>query len=618
MSANMTKGQLKDINVHDIRILPPHLANQIAAGEVVERPASVVKELVENSLDADADSITVKVEGGGIKKIIVSDNGKGINKEDMKLAVLRHATSKIRNLDDLNRVGSYGFRGEALPSIASVSRLSMKSCDNSDNSGWLVKVEQGNVAQTDPYAMCKGTTVEISDLFFNIPARRKFLKTEQTEFSHIKSLLNKIALVRFDIELTFESNGKKIFSFSKAENQEARLQRVADILGNPFAEQCVWFEKKDAEMSLSGWLGLPIVARSQPDMQLTYVNGRIIRDKTISHAFKQAYRDVLYHDRCPCWLIYFNIDPRYVDSNVHPTKSEVRFRDQKLVHDFIMVTVRDVISRVNPADVPNLSQHQRELRNDSSAKMQNAQTSLSTTKNAFPSKQSKSYPEKFYRDSTSAHSPKTTVSEGFVSKQDDKFDVPPPLGYALGQIHNIYIVAQNSEGLIIVDMHAAHERCTYEKLKETHKENNIRSQPLLVPHTVEVSEREAEICEQDGDELQQFGFTISRVSKNMVAIRNVPSLLDENTDYEKIVRDILSDLAEHGKSDQIENKIDGILSTMACHSAIRANQVLSLEDMNALLRRMEETEKSGQCNHGRPTWVQLSIDQLDKLFKRGQ
>ncbi len=601
--------------MNNIRILPSHLINQIAAGEVIERPAAVIKELVENSLDAGAHRITAKIERGGIKKIIVTDDGRGIAKDDLTLALSRHATSKISEFEDLDKVLSFGFRGEALPSIASVSYLTIKSCADG-GSGWgLTASHDEEREEIIPCAHPRGTTIEVADLFSNVPARRKFLKSERTEFMHIRSFLYRCALMRFDVELTFEHNGKNIFHFPKAEDEAARLKRIEAIIGRDFAEQCVWFSKQGDGMRLSGWVGLPIISRSQPDMQFSYVNSRVVRNKTINHAVKQAYQDVLYHDRFPYWLIYFDIDPAQVDVNVHPAKHEIRFRNQQQAHGFIATAIKSVLADITPGDAPNLAEHQRALADDSAQKQPPQPPLGASLRGDLRRRGAGDFIRAAAADASRGYGAQPAHSGSSARAAMDEM---PPLGFALCQIHNIYIIAQNEEGMVLVDMHAAHERCTYERLKDAYKGDGIRTQLLLVPLSVDVTESEADLCERHHDVLQRFGLGISRGSPRALIIRSVPGLLADSCDAEKLLRDVLSDLSEHGDATRVERELDGVLSAMACHASVRANHKLTADDMNALLRSMEASEKSGQCNHGRPTWVQLSIGQLDKLFKRGQ
>lgn len=599
-----------------IKILPLQLVNQIAAGEVIERPVSVVKELVENSLDADADRVQLDIEQGGVKRIVVRDNGHGIAADQIALALSRHATSKIEAFEDLMRISHFGFRGEALPSIASVSKLTLTSRDANAEAGWCLTVESGESAEEPtPVAHECGTTVEIQELFSNVPARRKFLKKERTEFLHIQQFVYRIALARFDVEFLLKHNGKTVVHFHKATNDVDKKLRLRKILGDAFAEQCLWFSEHTEGCSVSGWLGLPTISRSQPDMQYCYVNGRVVRDKTISHAMRQGYHDVLYQERQPCYIVYVDIAPDKVDVNVHPAKHEVRFHEQKLVHDFAQVAVKRALADLSPEDLPNLVEHHRSLASDHPTHTQlqpSAQSSSGQPQLALAMRnRGGTVPSDMLYKKVSEH-----ISAGIAEARDDS-QLDLPLGYAVCQVHGVYVIAQNNEGVIIVDMHAAHERITYEKLKTACANEGIRSQPLLVPVTVEMSESDADLCEQHTEALDKVGFSVDRTGETSVMIRRIPSLL-EDVDSQQLLRDVLADFAEHGSSNRIESHINEILSTMACHGSVRANRKLSLDEMNALLRSIESTERSGQCNHGRPTWVQLSMDQLDKLFKRGQ
>ncbi len=593
-----------------IQQLPPQLINQIAAGEVIERPASIVKELVENSLDSGTDSIRIEIEQSGIKRIRVSDTGCGIAKDELALALSRHATSKIGSLSDLESIRDFGFRGEALPSIASISRLKLISRTATERSAWMLSVcGDDMMGDPQPIAGAIGTTVEVSDIFFNVPARRKFLKTERTEFQHIQSWLAKLALARVDVAFEFKHNGKEVFCFpgeKDVRHVEIRLQK---ILGARFTEQSVWCEQTSDGMSLCGWLGLPTLARSQPDMQYIYVNNRAVRDKTCAHAVRQGYRDVLYHDRQPCYVLYLNIDPHLIDVNVHPAKLEVRFSRQNFVHSFISRVVEETIAAIRPdSEKMQSAEHYRRLVNENpSVSAAAAYSARSSGKTASLHLLQSSVP----RANASA-APAALISAG-VEETDQQL----PLGFAVCQLHQIYIVAQNSEGMILVDIHAAHERITYERLKNAYHKEGIRSQPLLVPITLTVNEKEVEICAQYQTQLKASGFEIDALGKDTLVVRRVPTLLT-SADVEKMVRDLLSDIIEHGASKRVESDINALLSSMACHGSVRANRRLTIPEMNALLRDIEETERSGQCNHGRPTWVLLSIDQLDKLFLRGR
>ena len=605
-----------------IKQLPSRLINQIAAGEVVERPASVVKELVENSLDAQATKIQVDISQGGMKQIKISDDGVGIPKDELALAVSRHATSKISRLEDLEVIRGFGFRGEALPSIASVSRLKLASRVENAEAGWTISVSGGgDITEPLPVSCPQGTGIEVRDLFFNVPARRKFLKTARTEFTHIQNWLYKLGLARMDVELKFNHNGRQVFHFAGKTDADHAKTRLEKILGANFAEQSIWLEHENADMKVSGWLGLPTLSRSQPDMQYSYVNNRAVRDKTFTHAVKQGYRDVLYHDRYPCYAIYLEIDPGLVDVNVHPAKLEVRFRDTRSVHDFVCTAVSAAIAGIRPAAGAHQVEHYRRLVNENPETHKTYAGSGAATGHASPKHASMSFMRSAQLPDSRAPSPDRRppdVSSPAQTRQQTLTQGEiPPLGFAICQLHHIYVVAQNREGMVLVDMHAAHERITYERLKQAYRKNGIRNQPLLVPVTLKVSAAEAALCEQHRTYLEQTGFEVDRIGESALAVRRVPALLAD-TDPEAMVRDILSDLAEHDDSVSAEDHVNELLSSMACHGSVRANRELTTAEMDTLLRSIEETERSGQCNHGRPTWVQLSIDQLDKLFMRGR
>ncbi len=609
-----------------IRQLPSHLINQIAAGEVVERPSSVLKELAENSLDAQATHITIDVEQGGIKRIRIRDNGIGIPKEELKLALRRHATSKISSLSDLERVNSLGFRGEALPSIASVSRLSLISRYQSEEQGWNIQVDgYGECTEPAPVSHPVGTTVDIRDLFFNTPARRKFLKTERTEYKHLEDVVKKIALSRLDTHIELRHNQKTTLLLRPASNQQDADKRVSQITGSAFMEQSLYLDYSAAGLRLWGWIGLPTFSRSQADLQYFYVNKRIIRDKVVTHAVRQSYSDVLYHGRHPAYVLFLELDPQSVDVNAHPAKHEVRFREARLVHDFLYRTLHQALADVRPETESPAREHRPELPGQQlpEGKPQQAYTPQQRRLGMPVNEQLSMYNRLgqsagFNSLANAGSSPSVQGAATTPAPQQDTegTDVPP-LGYALAQLHGIYILAENATGLVLVDMHAAHERITYESLKKSHTEDAIRSQPLLVPLAINVSRKEADFAEEYADTFRQLGFEINRLEAEKIVIRGIPSLL-RGADIETLVRDVLADLITHGSSDRIEMQINEILSTMACHNSVRANHKLTLPEMNALLRDMERTERSGQCNHGRPTWTQMSIAQLDKLFMRGQ
>lgn len=608
-----------------IQLLDSRLANQIAAGEVVERPASVVKELMENALDAGARQLQLDVEQGGVKLIRLRDDGSGIGKEDLPMALSRHATSKIRTLDDLEAIGSLGFRGEALAAISSVSRLTMTSATDDSAEAWQVQVEGRDMAPVlQPAAHPRGTTVEMRDLFFNTPARRRFLRQEKTEFNHLEEVFRRIALSEFETAFRLSHNQKVIHQLPAATTEQQRAQRVARLCGSAFVEQSVTVDFEHGGLRLHGWMGLPTFSRSQADLQYFFVNGRVIRDKVVSHAVRQAYSDVLYHGRHPAYVLFFELDPAQVDVNVHPTKHEVRFREQRMVHDFLFRTLHRAIAGLRPgqnpaptmAESPAMSGDSGNAMSSSFAPMPREQEGLglpltsggATTDVAASAPQSTAWQSYFGSAVREApHTPKAMPENGEV----------PPLGFAIAQLHGIYILAENRDGLVLVDMHAAHERITYERLKVSWDEDKVRAQPLLVPVSMAVSSREADYAENNPEVFSKLGFRLDRAGPETLLVREVPALL-RDADAEALVRDVLSDLVTHGSSARIEGVLHELLSTMACHGSVRANRRLTIPEMNALLRDMEATERSGQCNHGRPTWTQMSMKELDRLFLRGR
>ena len=617
-----------------IQQLPSHLINQIAAGEVVERPASVVKELLENALDAGATRIELEIEQGGSKRIRIRDNGCGIPKQELFLALSRHATSKIASLDDLEHIRSLGFRGEALPSIASVSRLSISSKSKNSEHSWKLSGNGGDEFDApEPCSHQQGTTIDVRDLFFNVPARRKFLKTEKTEFRHLEDVVKKIALSRFQTGISLKHGAKTVLHLQSANDQASSERRVAEIFGPAFMEQSLPIEYEAAGLKLWGWVGLPTFSRSQTDLQYFYVNGRIIRDRIVTHAVRQAYQDVLYHGRHPAYLLFLELDADKVDVNAHPTKHEVRFREARLVHDFLYRTLHKALADIRPNDdgqqVSNgrfSSGMETPAQNNASINypFQTPQASLHIPVNEQGEIYSQSQPMDNngmnpFMPSAHAFNHQYTPTSLAVQTETSYKDAGeiPPLGFALAQLHGIFILAENAQGLIVVDMHAAHERITYEYLKKSMAEDNIRSQPLLVPNPVAVSKKEANCAVEYAEIFNQLGFSIDRLAPEKLVIRAIPSLL-KSADTASLLRDVLADLIQNGRSERIQETMNDILSTMACHRSVRANHRLSIPEMNALLRDMERTERSGQCNHGRPTWTQLNLDQLDKLFMRGQ
>ena len=639
-----------------IQLLSPRLANQIAAGEVVERPASVIKELLENSLDSGARRIDVDVEQAGIKLLRVRDDGGGISSDDLPLALARHATSKIRELEDLERVMSLGFRGEALASISSVARLTLTSRTRDADQAWQVETEGREMAsRVQPAAHPVGTSVEVRDLFFNTPARRKFLKAEKTEFDHLQEVIKRMALARFDVAFHLRHNGKTILSLHEARDEVARARRVSAICGPGFLEQALPIEVERNGLKLWGWVGLPTFSRSQADLQYFFVNGRAVRDKLVAHAVRQAYRDVLFNGRHPTFVLFFEVDPAVVDVNVHPTKHEVRFRDGRMVHDFLYGTLHRALGDVRPDDqlagttsVASLvrptgpeagefgPQGEMRLANNVLETPQGSAWNPSTgsapqspgsgsgagyqyqytprPSQVLPAEEAREAYSAFFAPLPGAQA--NPVASGPVSLPESQGDIPP-LGYALAQLKGIYILAENAHGMVLVDMHAAHERIMYERLKIAMASEGLSGQPLLVPESIAVSQREADCAEEHMATFQQLGFELQRLGPESLAIRQIPALLKQ-AQANRLVHDVLADLMEYGTSDRVQAHMNELLGTMACHGAVRANRRLVIAEMNGLLRDMENTERSGQCNHGRPTWTQLGMDDLDKLFLRGR
>ncbi|PHN50699.1 DNA mismatch repair endonuclease MutL [Pseudomonas amygdali] len=631
------------LNAARIELLSPRLANQIAAGEVVERPASVIKELLENSLDSGARRIDVDVEQAGIKLLKVRDDGGGISSDDLPLALARHATSKIRDLEDLERVMSLGFRGEALASISSVARLTLTSRTRDADQAWQVETEGRDMApRVQPAAHPVGTSVEVRDLFFNTPARRKFLKAEKTEFDHLQEVIKRMALARFDVAFHLRHNGKTVLSLHEAHDDTSRARRVSAICGPGFLEQALPIQIERNGLHLLGWVGLPTFSRSQADLQYFFVNGRAVRDKLVAHAVRQAYRDVLFNGRHPTFVLFFEVDPAAVDVNVHPTKHEVRFRDGRMVHDFLYGTLHRALGDVRPENqlggsVPVAVEPRP---TGPEAGEFGPQGEMRLANNLLEQPQG----EPFARPAAGGgagsgyqyqYTPRPTsgvpVAEAQSAYREFFAPLPstapsslpespgdiPPLGYALAQLKGIYILAENAHGLVLVDMHAAHERIMYERLKIAMANEGLSGQPLLVPESLAVSQREADCAEEHIATFQRLGFELQRLGPETLAIRQIPALLKQ-AEANRLVSDVLADLMEYGTSDRVQAHMNELLGTMACHGAIRANRRLAIPEMNGLLRDMENTERSGQCNHGRPTWTQMGLNDLDKLFLRGQ
>ncbi len=580
--------------------LPGHLINQIAAGEVVERPASVVKELLENSLDAGATNIALDIQAGGQKLIRIRDNGSGIPRDQLNLALSRHATSKIASLEDLESVVSLGFRGEALPSIASVARLRLTS-GQADGAS-QIEADNGTLSGPVPAAHPMGTTVEVHDLFYNTPARRKFLRTERTEYGHVEKWLKRLALARPDVAFAVTHNGRATMNLAAANDQAARLDRIRKICGDGFASQAIWISSETEGIALSGWLGLPTYNRSQADMQYWFVNGRSIGDRTLSHAVRHAYRDVLFHGRFPAYILYLSIDPSTVDANAHPAKHEVRFRDGRRVHGVVAQVIESALSETQPGK-------------QQSAPVPHTPVSSFFHQSAMSLGRPTHSSSSGVRETLAAY--RSMSDEPVSTAHENNANDIPPMGFAIAQLGGIYVLAENAQGLVIVDMHAAHERIVYEKLKVAFDDNEMIRQPLLVPSPFSVSESEAEIAEQSAELFARIGLVVDRSGPTSLVIREIPALLSSG-DVESLLRDVLSDLQQAGTSSRVEDAHLDLLATMACHNSVRANRALTLQEMNALLREMEVTKRADQCNHGRPTWTAVSLDDLDKMFLRGQ
>jgi DNA mismatch repair protein MutL len=595
--------QLK--SMPQIHTLPSHLINQIAAGEVVERPASVVKELVENSLDAGAGAITIEIDAGGTRLIRVNDDGCGIDRDQLVSALSRHATSKINSLHDLQNIASLGFRGEALPSIASVSRLTLRSHLQQADHAWKLQARED--AQPLPDALPQGTQVEVLELFYNVPARKKFLRTEQTEYRHIETLFKNMALSHPAVAFKLIHNQKVVYQLASVQNPADQGRRLAALCGKSFAESLVEIDISTDHLRLQGWVALPTFNRSQADMQYFFVNQRMVRDKLINHAVRQAYQDVLFHGRHPAYVLSLTMDARELDVNVHPQKHEVRFRNSRMVHDFLFRSLHQALGEVLPAqqiDSPGFALA------DNVAAIQPDQSALNLAQ------QYRGDRAVNVREQMQSYAALLTPNAQPVGTEAGQQEIPP-LGFALAQLKGIYILAENSGGMIIVDMHAAHERIVYERMKQNALQEDVIAQPLLVPITFNVSQAEADLVEESAGFFSHLGFNVERLGPEQIRLRAIPALL-KNADSEQLLRDVLADLVEHGDSQRIQEYQNEMLSTMACHASVRANRLLSLDEMNALLRDIEQTERSGQCNHGRPTWKQLSLDQLDKFFLRGQ
>jgi len=597
-----------------IQVLPDELINQIAAGEVIERPASVVKELVENSLDARAGRIDVELERGGCGLIRVRDDGLGIEPQEIGIALARHATSKIASLDDLENIATLGFRGEALPSIASVSRLSLTSRSREAAHAWVVAARDGELTSPGPASHPPGTSVEVLDLFFNVPARRKFLRSEATEYQHVVRMLERLALSRFDVAFTLSHNGRQVWTLPSAHSQATRLARVAAVCGDAFAAHVIELSHETESLRLHGWLALPTFSRSQSDLQFAFLNGRFVRDKLLAGATRLAYQDVLFNGRFPAYLLYLDLDPAMVDVNAHPQKLEVRFRDSRRIHDFMFRTVERALAGTRPTTESTGSAPADWLTGTAAHAQVFAPTQA---RFVLPESRASGGGVGAYRSFLETGVAEPHDAPAWPSARNPAgADGAAPLGYAIAQLHGVYILAQSADGMVLVDMHAAHERVMYEGMKKLLKGETAQQQ-LLVPEILQVSPVQAEAAEAHATEFAALGFVVTRLAPDQLALRAVPSLL-AGRDPASVVRDVLSDLVETGHSRHVEESINHLLGTMACHAAVRAQRSLSLQEMNALLREMEHTERADQCNHGRPTWVRLSLDDLDRLFMRGR
>ena len=607
-----------------IRLLPDQLISQIAAGEVVERPASALKELLENSLDAGSTDISVSLLQGGVKQLRVADNGSGIAQDDLAMALTRHATSKIATLEDLEAVGSLGFRGEALASIASVSHTQISSRERDTKHAWRISSDGSDISAIGPAALDAGTVIEVSDLYYNTPARRKFLKTEGTEFGHCEEAFHRVALSRPDVAFMLQHNGRALSRYAISPPEK----RFSEVLGAEFAAESINIDESAAGLRLWGIAAKPTYNRNSRDTQYVYVNGRFVRDKLIAHAIRQAYQDVLHHDRHPAFVLFLELDPNLVDVNVHPSKTEVRFREGQAIHRFIFHSLHKALA--TPTGVSN------------------AVTASQATHNPFATNNQTPYPTYQSQFNLAANEPsgfyQTLFGSNSNAPQDRQFSSPVcyaeefeaggatapvddfPLGFAVAQIHGVYVLAQNKLGLVVIDMHAAHERIMYEQLKNALDMKSVPMQPLLIPVSFNADRLEVAMVQEmlaqevlaiNDSSLQQLGFDIAILSPTTLAVRAVPTML-QNADAVTLARDVLRDLHEYGASRALTERRNELLGTMACHAAVRANRNLTIPEMNALLRDMEATERSGMCNHGRPTWFQVSMSDLDKMFMRGK
>ncbi|KEI35550.1 DNA mismatch repair protein MutL [Francisella sp. W12-1067] len=595
-------------NYRQIKILPQNLANQIAAGEVIERPSSVVKELVENAIDAGASNIVIEIQDGGKSFIRIRDNGNGITKQDLALALVAHATSKVYTLEELEAVASMGFRGEALASIASVSKLKIISKHIQAQDAWQINNHTNEVV---PAAHITGTTIEVNELFYNTPARRKFLKKDNTEFLHVFDLLKKYMLCYFGVSFKFIHNGREIKNLIVAEDIQLKYNRVLDLYSQEFIENAIYIDENAGDAHLWGWVASPRYNRAKADMQSFYLNGRIIKDKIVSHAVKAAYKDVMYGNRYPAFLLYLDMDYREVDVNVHPAKSEVRFRNQRFIYDFLFGRINQAIT--TSADVQttnddlNYNLQQKKTSVNNPLNIGNMSLDISVTEDTQLTSEVFEY----------------AVTENNNNNSKNELHINQPkkeggLGQAICQIHGIYILSQVDDGVVLVDMHAAHERILYEEMKKTwHADADKFKQNLLMPLTCQLSSNIVATIDENLLVFEKLGFEISIVADDAVLVRAVPIYV-KNKDIHDLISNVATELTSSGKTKSVEFYLNHILATVSCHAAVRANDKISVQEMNHLLRQMETVENSGQCNHGRPTWVKLSFGQLDSFFLRGR
>lgn len=592
-----------------IRLLPDQLISQIAAGEVVERPASALKELLENSLDANSTEISISLINGGIKQLRVADNGNGIAQDDLAMALTRHATSKISTLDDLEAVASLGFRGEALASIASVSRTQITSRHQDERHAWRIASEGSLITSAEPAALDAGTIVEVQDLYFNTPARRKFLKTEGTEFAHCDEAFRRVALSRPDVAFLLQHNGRALSRLQATEPQ----RRFAEVLGDDFSAEAISIDESAGSLRLWGMAAKPTFSRNARDTQYVYVNGRFVRDKLIAHAIRQAYQDVLHHDRHPAFVLFLELDPSMVDVNVHPSKTEVRFRDGQAIHRFIFHALHKALAA--PAGTAELHAPMPAMAESPAYPAYQSRMDLRANQSAG------FYETLFGGQPGMQAETRQYASPVCYAAELEETEPEYPLGFAVAQLHGVYVLAQNKQGLVVVDMHAAHERIMYEKLKNALDTREVPMQPLLLPvsfnaERLEVATVEEQLASGEGN-LHKLGFDIAVLSPTTLAVRGIPVML-QDADAVALAKDVLRDLREYGASRALTERRNELLGTMACHAAVRANRILTIPEMNALLRDMEATERSGQCNHGRPTWFQVTMAELDKMFMRGK